>query len=102
MIFKTLLRYYYAGHAPEMPHWFTIDYKMEYNKIFHAPFPHGGCSHTSHTNHCDKCRKWDDDQETYDKNRSANEMHREIKTYFAWRWFYADAMIKSKESKDDR
>jgi len=95
MIIRTLLRSYFAAHAPEKPYWFTIDYKMEYSEVFHAPFPHGGCSHTNGTSHCDKCIKWDNDQEIYDKNRRAEESYSEIKEFFAWCWFYADSMIKA-------
>ena len=99
MVIRTLLRYYYAAHAPKMPYWFTIDYKIEYSDVFHAPFPHGGCSHMNGTNHCTKCIKWDADQIIYDKNRMAEEDYMKMKTFFAWRWFYADSMIKSSGNK---
>jgi len=87
------LRDWFAGQAPEVPDWFRIDYPMQYGDIFHAPFPHGGCSHVRESGHCEKCNEWDAAQKAHTNNSREEAKFVQTKRFIDWRWFYADAML---------
>lgn len=100
------LRDYFAAHAPEPPDWFK--YKSKLSKPIEPTswqdMPEGEDRKRCQSWHYDPCFDLEGHLHQYQENwdiyyEQLRQYNKDIgiEFYFAWRWYYADQMLKHRE-----